>query len=139
MHKESKQKVQNRLLIILFSFPYPLVFVAQRIPTGTQFSITMLLFLGYIFLFRTPKYCWKPWYAGEGKIIDGTPSYCIRDPHGFQIDESIPVLSGGFGKRSETVYLGRHGKTHVHRILHKMGVEDRTQAVGKALRHGLVK
>ncbi|WP_421617735.1 response regulator [Brevibacillus sp. TJ4] len=30
-------------------------------------------------------------------------------------------------------------KTHVHRILHKMGVEDRTQAVAKALRHRLVK
>jgi len=30
-------------------------------------------------------------------------------------------------------------KTHVHRILHKLGVEDRTQAVVKALRHGLVK
>lgn len=30
-------------------------------------------------------------------------------------------------------------KTHVHRILHKMGVEDRTQAVAKALRHHLVK
>lgn len=30
-------------------------------------------------------------------------------------------------------------KTHVHRILQKMGVEDRTQAVAKALRHKLVK
>lgn len=30
-------------------------------------------------------------------------------------------------------------KTHVHRILQKMGVEDRTQAVAKALRHQLVK
>jgi len=30
-------------------------------------------------------------------------------------------------------------KTHVHRILQKMGVEDRTQAVAMALRHGLVK
>lgn len=30
-------------------------------------------------------------------------------------------------------------KTHVHRILHKMGVDDRTQAVALALRHKLVK
>ncbi|KQL44581.1 LuxR family transcriptional regulator [Brevibacillus choshinensis] len=30
-------------------------------------------------------------------------------------------------------------KTHVHRILQKMGVEDRTQAVAMALRHQLVK
>lgn len=30
-------------------------------------------------------------------------------------------------------------KTHVHRILQKMGVEDRTQAVALALRHKLVK
>ncbi|WP_429841924.1 response regulator [Brevibacillus sp. FIR094] len=30
-------------------------------------------------------------------------------------------------------------KTHVHRILQKMGVEDRTQAVAKALRHKIVK
>ncbi|MED4750338.1 response regulator transcription factor [Brevibacillus choshinensis] len=30
-------------------------------------------------------------------------------------------------------------KTHVHRILQKMGVEDRTQAVAIALRHQLVK
>ncbi|WNC12323.1 response regulator transcription factor [Brevibacillus brevis] len=30
-------------------------------------------------------------------------------------------------------------KTHVHRILQKMGVEDRTQAVAMALRHRLVK
>lgn len=29
-------------------------------------------------------------------------------------------------------------KTHVHRILHKMGVDDRTQAVALALRHKLV-
>lgn len=29
-------------------------------------------------------------------------------------------------------------KTHVHRILQKMGVEDRTQAVAKAFRHKLV-
>ncbi|TGU85008.1 response regulator transcription factor, partial [Mesorhizobium sp. M00.F.Ca.ET.186.01.1.1] len=30
-------------------------------------------------------------------------------------------------------------KTHVHRILQKMGVEDRTQAVAKALRLKIVK
>ncbi|AWX54315.1 DNA-binding response regulator [Brevibacillus brevis] len=49
-----------------------------------------------------------------------------------------------YGKRNEQIaqhLLISEGtvKTHIHRILQKMGVEDRTQAVAKAIRYKIVK
>ncbi|WP_188067098.1 response regulator transcription factor [Brevibacillus brevis] len=49
-----------------------------------------------------------------------------------------------YGKRNDQIaqhllISGGTVKTHIHRILQKMGVEDRTQAVAKAIRYKIVK
>lgn len=44
------------------------------------------------------------------------------------------------GEIAKKLYIGESTvKTHVHRILHKFGVEDRTQAVVIAIRNRIVK
>ncbi|MFS0557814.1 response regulator transcription factor [Brevibacillus sp. 179-C9.3 HS] len=60
-------------------------------------------------------------------------------------DRELDVLQQlSYGKRNDQIaqqLLISEGtvKTHIHRILQKMGVEDRTQAVAKAIRYKIVK
>ncbi|WP_431088973.1 response regulator transcription factor [Paenibacillus sp. 8b26] len=83
----------------------------------------------------------------------------IRSAHDFRAPDQIPVTmlpepftdrelevlqQMAYGLRNEEIaarlYIGESTvKTHVHRILQKCAVEDRTQAVVFAIRNGIVK
>lgn len=76
MLKEIKQMVQKRILIIWFSVLILLSLLPNAFlkETPIQFSITLLLFLGYIFLFWMPKESWKPWVYNVSITLLGTIS-----------------------------------------------------------------
>ncbi|MED1918491.1 response regulator transcription factor [Bacillus thuringiensis] len=70
------------------------------------------------------------------------PPLVMLDPLTDREQDVLEQLS--YGKRNDQIaqhLLIAEGtvKTHIHRILQKMGVEDRTQAVAKAIRYKIVK
>lgn len=71
-----KQAIQKRILIILFSVLILLSLLPNAFmkETPLQFSITMLLFLGYIFLFWAPKQKWKPMWFHAVILLLGSAS-----------------------------------------------------------------
>lgn len=76
MLKGMKHAIQKRLLIILFSVLVLLSLIPNAFlrETPLQFSITILLFFGYIFLYWVPKKNWKPVSFGIAAILLGTVS-----------------------------------------------------------------
>ncbi|MDF2680215.1 MAG: DNA-binding response regulator [Brevibacillus sp.] len=70
-----------------------------------------------------------------------TPSILLDDLTDRELDV-LQQIAYGFrnDQIAQNLFISEGTvKTHVHRILQKMGVEDRTQAVAMALRHQLVK
>ncbi|TKI57390.1 response regulator transcription factor [Brevibacillus antibioticus] len=70
------------------------------------------------------------------------PPLVMFDPLTDRERDVLEQLS--YGKRNDQIaqhllISGGTVKTHIHRILQKMGVEDRTQAVAKAIRYKIVK
>lgn len=72
------------------------------------------------------------------------PMNAEQTPEAFTGREIEVLQQMAYGLRNEVIALKLHisestVKTHVHRILQKLAVEDRTQAVVYALRNGIVK
>ncbi|MGE5700903.1 MAG: response regulator [Clostridia bacterium] len=75
-------------------------------------------------------------------LPDETAGFVLLDELTEREQDVLQQLTYGYRNEqiAQNLYISEGTvKTHVHRILQKMGVDDRTQAVAIALRHKLVK
>ena len=98
-------------------------------------------------VFRTSKASeWFMQYASQKMTYHDENSKISKDEFEFELltDRELEVLQAmANGNKNSEIALTLHVsegtvKTHVHRILQKFGVDDRTQAVVLALRKGIV-
>lgn len=115
MLKGMKHAIQKRLLIILFSVLVLLSLLPSAFMKETpfQFSITMLLFVGYIFLFWVPKHNWKPLWFRIAAISLGSASLIkaiVLGGEAYTLVFPLAVFIGFYidGKRS-AIYAGVFG------------------------------
>ncbi len=117
-------------------------YVLKDLPTPDLLETIRAVYRGEA-MYRTQSASWalSQMITSEATVADGAP----LDGTSPLTDREKEVLQRmSFGERNReiaTALLLSEGtvKTHVHSILQKLGVEDRTQAVVWAFRHGLVR